>query len=112
MKEGCIPEDWKSSVVLPIYTGKGDQMECGFYGRIKLLEHAMKVVKSIFEYRIWQHICIQIQENFPVKGKKLCFGFVDLESFGRVLREVIRWAMHKLGVEEWFVSAVFICRGV
>ena len=24
-KEGCIPEDWKSSVVLPIYKGKGIQ---------------------------------------------------------------------------------------
>jgi len=32
---------------------------------------------------------------------------VDLEkAFDRVLREVIRWAMRKLGVEEWLVSAV------
>jgi len=23
VKEGCIPEDWKSSVVLPVYKGKG-----------------------------------------------------------------------------------------
>jgi len=41
------------------------------------------------------------------KGKKLYFGFVDLEkAFDRVPREVIRWAVHKLGVEEWLVSAV------
>ena len=34
-------------------------------------------------------------------------GFVDLEkAFDRVPREVTRWAMHKLGVEEWLVSAV------
>jgi len=26
--------------------------------------------------------------------------------FDRVPREVIRWAMHKLGAEEWLVSAV------
>ena len=25
VKEGSIPDDWKSSVVLPIYKGKGDQ---------------------------------------------------------------------------------------
>jgi len=31
VKEGCIPEDWKSSMVLPIYKGKGDPMECGSY---------------------------------------------------------------------------------
>jgi len=30
-KEGCIPEDWKSSMILPIYKGKGDTMECGSY---------------------------------------------------------------------------------
>jgi len=28
------------------------------------------------------------------------------KSFDRVPREVIRWAMYKLGVEEWLVSAV------
>ena len=48
-----------------------------------------------------------MQENFRVKGKKLYFGFVDVEkAFDRVLREVIRWALRKLGVEEWLVSAV------
>ena len=40
-----------------------------------------------------------MQENFRVKGKKLYFGFVDLEK-------VISWAMCKLGIEEWLVSAV------
>ena len=34
--------------------------------------------------------------NFRVKGKKLYFGFVDLEkAFDRVPREVISWAMRK-----------------
>ena len=32
---------------------------------------------------------------------------MDLEkAFDRVPREVISWAMHKLGVEEWLVSPV------
>ena len=128
MKEGSILEDWKSSVVLPIYKGKGDPMECGSYRGIKLLERAMKVVERIFEHRILQQIEIddmqfgfmkgmgttgaifmarQMQENFRVKGKKLYFGFVDLEkTFDRVPREVISWTMRKLGVEEWLVSAV------
>ena len=46
VKEGCIPDDSKSSAVLPIYKGKGDQMECGSYRGIKLLGHAMKVVEG------------------------------------------------------------------
>ena len=88
----------------------------------------MKVVERIFKYRIRHRIEIddmqfgfmkgkgttnaifmarQMQENFRVKGNKLYFGFVDLEkAFDRVPREVISWAMHKLGVEEWLVSAV------
>jgi len=55
-KEGSIPEDWKSSMVLPIYKGKGDPMECGSYRGIKFLEHAMKVVERIFQHRIRQQI--------------------------------------------------------
>ena len=49
-----------------------------------------------------------MQENFRVKGKELYVGFVDLEkAFDRVPKEVISWAMRKLGVEveEWLVSA-------
>jgi len=44
-----------------------------------------------------------MQENFRVKGKKLHFVFVDLD---RVPSAVKRWAMRKLGVEEWLVLAV------
>jgi len=128
VKEYCIPKDWKSSVVLPIYKGKGDPMECASYRKFKLLEHVMKIVERIFEERIRQEIGIdnmqfgfmkgkgttdaifivtQMQEKFRTKGKKLYFGFVDLEkAVDRVLREMIRWAMRKLGVEEWLVSGV------
>ena len=72
MKEGCIPEDWKSSVVLPVYKGKGDPMECGSYRGIKLLEHAMKVVERIFEDRIWQQIDIDDMQFGFMKGILPC----------------------------------------
>jgi len=46
----------------------------------------------------------QMQEKFRAKEKKIYFGFVDfVKAFDRVLKKVIRWAMHKLGVEEWLV---------
>ena len=128
MKEGCILEDWNSSVVPPFYRGEGDTMGCESYRGIKLLKHAMKVVERIFEYRIWQQVEIndmqfgfmkgkgttdaifivrQMQEKFRAKGKKFYFGFVDLEkAFNGVPREAIRWAVHKVGVEEWLVLAV------
>jgi len=58
VKESCIPEDWNLSVVLPVYKGKGDPMECGSYRGIKLLEHAMKLVERISKYRIRQQFDI------------------------------------------------------
>jgi len=73
----------------------------GIHRGIKLLEHAVKVVERIFEHRIRQQIDIddmqfgfmkgkgttdaifivrQMQEKSRAKGKKLYFGFVDLEN--------------------------------
>jgi len=42
-----------------------------------------------------------MQENFRVKGKKLyfCIG-IWKKAFDGVPRDVRRWAMHKIGVEE------------
>jgi len=69
VKEGYIPEDWKSSVVLPIYKGKGDPMECGSYRGIRLLEHAMNVVERIFEHRIRQQIEVDDMQFGFMKAK-------------------------------------------
>jgi len=88
-------------MVVPVYKGKGGPMECESCRGIKMLEHAMKVVESIFEHRTWQQIDIddmqfgfmkgkgttdanfivrQMREKFRARGKKLYFGFVDLEK--------------------------------
>ena len=83
VKEGSIPEDWKSSVVLPVYKGKGDPMECGSYKGIKLLEHAMKVVERIFVYRIRQQIEIDDMQFGFMKGK----GTVDAIFMARQMQE-------------------------
>jgi hypothetical protein len=39
----CIPVDWCSSVVVPVFKGKGDPMDCGSYRAVKLLEHTIQI---------------------------------------------------------------------
>ena len=47
-----MPEEWETSVVVPIFKGKGDVMDCRKYRGVKLLEHAMKIVERVLENRI------------------------------------------------------------
>ena len=49
----------------------------------------------------------QLQEKFLAKNKNLYLAFVDLEkAFDRVPRQVLWWAMRKLGIDEWIVQLV------
>ena len=49
----------------------------------------------------------QVQEKHQAKKKKVYYAFVDLEmAFDRVPREVVRWALRKLGVDEWLIRTV------
>ena len=49
----------------------------------------------------------QVQEKHQAKKKKLYYRFVDLEkAFDSIPREVVRWALRKLGVDELLIRTV------
>ena len=111
--QGRIHDDW-SSILLPIFKGKGDPMECGSYRATKLLEHVMKVIERVFERRIREKVKTdamqfafrpgkgtadaiftvrQMQEKYGCKGKKLYFAFVDLEQEAQLMLTNLRDAL-------------------
>ena len=47
-----MSDEWKDSVIAPIFKEKGDVMSGGSYREVKLLEHAMKIVERILQRRI------------------------------------------------------------
>jgi len=57
VKEGCIPEDWNSFAVLPIY--KGYPMDCGSNGGIKIVvtcyERTVYGNSNGFEVKVGMH---------------------------------------------------------
>ena len=53
-----MPEEWKTSVVVSIFKGKGDVMDCGAYRGVKLLEHAMAIVERVLENSIRELVMI------------------------------------------------------
>ena len=127
-REGRLPEDWRTGIIIPIYKGKGDPLDCNSYRPIKLLEHAMKVMERVIDRRLRNVVTINemqrgfmpgrttmdaifairtIVEKHLEKNKDVWAAFVDLEkAYDRVPRELIWWALRRQGVNEYLVKAV------
>ena len=46
--------EWRRSVVAPIYKNKGDIQNCTYYRGIKLMTHTMKLCERVIEQRLRQ----------------------------------------------------------
>ena len=94
-----MPDDRQTSVLAPIFKGKGDVTNCNTYRKVKLLEHAMKIVERVLERRIRELVNIdsmqfgfmpargttdalfvvrRMQKEYRDEKKKLYMCFVDM----------------------------------
>ena len=64
--ESVVPADWRDSIIVNIYKGKGDDLNRGNYRSFKLTDHVMKLVEHVLERRIRKMVDIN----------EMQFGFV------------------------------------
>ena len=64
-----MPDEWRRSVLVPLYKDKGDIKECGNYRGIKLMSHTMKLWQRIIEARIRKKVTIAEQQFGFMPGR-------------------------------------------
>ncbi|KAK3531799.1 hypothetical protein QTP70_029737, partial [Hemibagrus guttatus] len=65
-----MPEEWRRSVLVPIFKNKGDVQSCSNYRGIKLMNHTMKLWERVVEARLRKvvEICEQQYGFMPIKS--------------------------------------------
>ena len=47
-----MPDEWRRSILVPIFKNKGDIQSCTNYRGIKLMSHTMKLWEKVIEHRL------------------------------------------------------------
>ena len=123
-----MPDEWRRSVLVPLYKGKGDIKECGNYWGIKLMSHSMKLWERVIEARIRKKMMIGEQqfgfmpgrstidatfclrmliEKWTEGQKAVHCAFIDLEkAYNRVPREELWECLQLAETLECYITII------
>jgi hypothetical protein len=110
-----IPNEWRRSILVPIFKNKENVQSCTNYRGIKLMSHTMKLRERIIEHRLrgvtnvnenqfgfmpgrltMEAIFLikQLMKRCREKKKDLHMVFIDLENaYDKVTRNLMWWAL-------------------
>jgi hypothetical protein len=110
-----MPDEWRRSILVPIFNNKEDVQSCTNYRGIKLMSHIIKLWERIIKHRLRRvtnvtenqfgfmpgrstmetiFLIRQLMERCREKKKDLYMIFIDLEKdYDKVHRNVMWWVL-------------------
>ncbi|WVZ50566.1 hypothetical protein U9M48_001808 [Paspalum notatum var. saurae] len=121
-------EEWRRSILVPIFKNNGDIQSCTNYRGIKLMSHMMKLWERVIEHRLRRLTCItmnqfgfmpgissietifllrHVMERYREQKKDLHMVFINLEkAYDKIPRKVMWWALEKHKVPTKYVALI------
>jgi hypothetical protein len=123
-----MPEEWRRSILVPIFKNKGDVQSCTNYRGIKLINHTTKLWERVIEHRFRRATRVtqnqfgfmprrstmeaifllqQLMERYREQKKDLHMVFIDLEkAYDKVPRNFMWWALEKHKVPTKYITLI------
>uniref|UniRef100_A0A8I6WS22 Reverse transcriptase domain-containing protein n=1 Tax=Hordeum vulgare subsp. vulgare TaxID=112509 RepID=A0A8I6WS22_HORVV len=123
-----MPEEWRRSILVPIFKNKGDVQSCTNYRGIKLMSHTMKPWERVIEHHLRRltsvtknQFCFmpgrstmeaiflvrQLMERYREQKKDLHMVFIDLEkAYDKIPHNVMWWALDKHKVPIKYITLI------
>ncbi|VAH62621.1 unnamed protein product [Triticum turgidum subsp. durum] len=122
-----MPEEWRRSILVPIFKNKEDVQGCTNYRGIKRMSHTMKLWERVIEHRLRRMTSVtknqfgfmpgrstmeaiflvrQLMERYR-EQKDLHMVFIDLEkAYDKIPRNVMWWALKKHKVPAKYITLI------